>query len=50
MRTMNSQIFKLDLENTEESEIKFPTSVGTLEKQESTSKTATSAFLIRQNI
>ena len=47
---MNSQIFKLDLENAEESEIKFPTSVGTSKKKESTSKTATSALLIHQNL
>ena len=38
-------MFKLDLENAEESEIKFPTSVGTSKKKESSSKTATSALL-----
>ena len=31
---MSFQIFKLDLEKTEESEIKLPTSVGSLKKQE----------------
>ena len=38
------QMFKLDLEK-EEPEIKFPTSVGSLEKQENTRKTSTSALL-----
>ena len=36
--TMNFQIFKLDLEKAEEPEIKLPTSVGSSEKQESSSK------------
>ena len=31
---MNFQMFKLDLEKTEEPEIKLPTSTGSLEKQE----------------
>jgi len=31
---MNFQMFKLDLEKAEESEIKLPTSVGSLRKQE----------------
>ena len=39
-------MFKLDLEKAEEPEIKFPTSVGSLKKQESSRKTSTSAFLI----
>ena len=39
-------MFKLDLENAEESEIKFPTSIGSLKKQESSKKTPTSALLI----
>ena len=34
MWTMNFQMFKLDLEKTEESEIKLPTSAGSLKKQE----------------
>ena len=42
---MNFQIFKLNLEKVEDPEIKFPTSVGSLEKQESSSKTSTSALL-----
>ena len=38
-------MFKLDLEKTEEPEIKLPTSVGSLKKQESSRKTSTSALL-----
>ena len=38
-------MFKLDLENAEETEIKLPTSVGSLKKQESSRKTSTSALL-----
>ena len=37
-------MFKLDLENTEEPEIKLPTSVGSSKKQESSRKISTSAF------
>ena len=37
-------MFKLDLEKAEEPEIKLPTSVGSLQKQESSKKTSTSAF------
>ena len=40
-RNLNFQIFKLDLEKAEESEIKLPTSTGSLEKQESSGKTST---------
>jgi len=36
---------KLDLEKAEEPEIKLPTSVGSLKKQESSRKTSTSALL-----
>ena len=43
--TMNFQMFKLDLEKTEEPEIKLPTSVGSLKKQLSSRKTSISAFL-----
>ena len=43
--TMNLQMFKLDLENTEEPEIKLPTSVGSLKQHESSRKTPTSALL-----
>ena len=42
---MNLQILKLDLENAEEPEIKLPTSVGLLEKQESSRKTSISALV-----
>ena len=38
-------MFKLDLEKAEEPEIKLPTSVGSLKKEESSSKTSTSALL-----
>ena len=41
----NFQIFKLDLEKTEEPEIKLPTSVGSSKKQESSRKTSISALL-----
>ena len=39
-------MFKLVLEKAEEPEIKLPTSVGSLKKQESSRKTSTSALLI----
>ena len=39
-------MFKLDLEKAEEPEIKLPTYVGCLKKQENTRKTPTSALLI----
>ena len=39
-------MFRLDLEKAEEPEIKLPTSLGSLKKQESPRKTATSALLI----
>ena len=42
---MNFQIFKLSLEKAEEPEIKLPTSVGSLKKQENSRKTSTSASL-----
>ena len=38
-------IFKLNLERAEEPEIKLPTSVGSLKKQESSRKSSTSALL-----
>ena len=38
-------MFKLDLEKAEEPEIKLPTSVGSLKKQESSRKKSTSALL-----
>ena len=43
--TKNFQMFKLDLEKTEEPEIKLPTSVGSSKKQESSRKTSTTALL-----
>ena len=43
--TMNFQMFKLDLEKAEETEIKFPTSVGSWKKPESSRKTSISALL-----
>ena len=43
--TVNFQMFKLDLEKAEEPEIKLPTSVGSLKKQESSRKTSISALL-----
>ena len=42
---MNFQMFKLDLEQAEEPEVKLPTSAGSPEKQESSRKTSTSALL-----
>ena len=42
---MNSQMFKLDLEKTEEPEIKLPTSAGSFKKQESSRKASISALL-----
>ena len=39
------QMLKLDLEKVEEQEIKLPTSVGSLKKQENSRKTSTSALL-----
>ena len=44
---MNFQIYKLDLEKTEEPEIKLPTSVTLSKKQESSRKTSTSALLTK---
>ena len=45
MWTVNVQIFKLDLENAEEPEIKLTTSLGSSKKQESSRKTSTSSSL-----
>ena len=42
---VNFQMLKLDLEKAEEPEIKLPTSIGWLKKQESSRKTSTSALL-----
>ena len=38
--TVNSQMFKMDLEKAEEPEIKLPTSIGSSKKQESSRKTS----------
>ena len=43
--TESFQMFKLDLEMAEESEIKLPTSLGSCKKLESSGKTITSALL-----
>ena len=40
-------MYKLDLEKAEEPEIKLPTSVGLMKKQEISRKTSTSASLIQ---
>ena len=45
MWTKNFQIFKLDLEKTEEPENKFPTVTGSQKKQKNYRKTSTSASL-----
>ena len=45
MWTMNFQMFKLDLGEAEEPEVKLPTSVGSQKKQESSRNTLTSALL-----
>ena len=42
---MNFQMFKLELEKAKEPEIKLPTSVGSLKKQEISRKISTSALL-----
>ena len=43
--TMNFQMFKLNLKKAEESEIKLPTSTGSLKKRESSRETSISALL-----
>ena len=45
MSTENFQMFKLDLEKAEETEIKWPTSAGSSKRQESSRKTPTFALL-----
>ena len=42
---VNFQMFKLDLEKSEEPEIKVPTTTGSLKKQETFRKISTSALL-----
>ena len=43
---MNFQMFKLDLEKAEEPEIKLATSIGSSQKQKSSRKPSTSAFIV----
>ena len=38
MRTMNFQMFKMELEKAEEPEVKFPTYAGSWKKEESSKK------------
>ena len=45
MLTVNFLMFKVDLEKSEEPEIKLPTSTGSWKKQESSRKTSISALL-----
>ena len=45
MWTVNFHMFKLDLEKAEEPEIKLPTSIRSLKKQENSRKTSISALL-----
>ena len=45
MRTKNYQMYKLCFKEAEEPEIKLPTSIGSLKKQENSRKTSTSASL-----
>ena len=45
MWTVNFQMFKLDLGKAEEPEIKLPTFIGSLRKQENSRKSFTSALL-----
>ena len=44
--TVKFQMFKLDLEKSEEAEIKWPASAGSSKKQQSSRKTAPSALVI----
>ena len=46
---VNFQMFTLDLEKAKESEIKLPTSFGSLKQQESSRKTSTSALFSMPN-
>ena len=45
MWTKNFQMYKQSLEEAKEPEIKFPTSIGSYKKQESSRKTSTTALL-----
>ena len=48
--TVNFQMFNLDLENAKEAEIKLPTSIGSLKRQNNSRTTSTYAFLITLNL
>ena len=48
--TENFQMFKLDLEKTEEPEIKLPTPAGSLKKQESSRKTSTALLTLPKSL
>ena len=48
MAPVNFKMFKLVLEKAEEPEIKLPTSVGSLKKQESSRKTSTSWKILKE--
>ena len=45
LRTVNFQMFKLDLEKAEEPEVNLPTSVGSLKEQESSRKNIYFCFI-----
>ena len=49
MSIKNLQLFKLDLEKSEEPEIKMPTSIGLSKKQENSRKTSISYSLATLN-
>ena len=46
MRTENFQVYKLDLEKAEKSDMKFPTFVGSMRKQENSRKTSASLTMV----
>jgi len=46
MRTENFQVYKLDLEKAEKSDIKLPTLVGSMRKQENSRKTSASLTMV----
>ena len=47
---MNFQMFKMDLEKAEEPEIKWPTSIGSLEKWENSRKISTSPLTMPKHL
>ena len=46
MRTENFQVYKLDLEKAEKPDMKFPTFVGSMRKQENSRKTSASLTMV----